>query len=136
MNEQRLERLLLLIRSLIALSAGMVVAMLSLAIAFWLQAEYIEPGNDTLASVISFLLPMLLGGLCTGLALAPGRLLSGLFHGLGFAAIYLLMFIQGWLSSEEVDTGLILGLLFGGLLLGGSGGLLGHWLRHRFRRRQ
>jgi|GEM_PF-2120787 len=136
MSAQRLEVMLQIIRSLIALSVGMVVAMISLAIAFWLQAEVIDVADDTTASIISFLIPMLLGGLAAGLALAPTRTLYGLFHGLGFAAIYLLMFIVAWFRDEEISNTLALGLLGGGLLLGALGGYLGHWARNRLRRRK
>ncbi|MCP1728262.1 FtsH-binding integral membrane protein [Natronospira proteinivora] len=136
MQEKRLETFLLVIRSLIALSVGMVVALLTLTLAFWLQAEYVGTEADVLASTISFITLLLLGGLATGLSLHPGRLRIAVFHGLGLAVLFLLIFLRGALQSEDVGTGLVLGWMLSGLLAGGLGGLAGHWLRHKLRRKR
>ncbi|MEA5445059.1 hypothetical protein VCB98_04400 [Gammaproteobacteria bacterium AB-CW1] len=129
MNERNLEILLIIIRALIAICSGMVAAMLCLAAAFWLQAEVIQPTNDVRASAISFLLPFFVGGLITAGVLRWQRYRSALLLGLGFALVYLLMFIPGWLGTEEIGAGLITGLVLGGLALALIGASLGFRLR-------
>lgn len=117
MKTEQLEKTLVVIRSLIALSLAMVVALLVLAVAFWLQSEGVTPTDDP-TSTVGFLLPVLLGGIAAGMVTSYGGTRGAMGHGLGFAAIYLLTFYPGWL---------VLGLL---------GARIGHRLRGLRRRNE
>ncbi|MDQ2069692.1 hypothetical protein [Natronospira bacteriovora] len=137
MTENGTEKLLIFIRSLISLSVGMVVAMLILAMAFWLQSLLLDDlRHDSVVSIISFLVPFLFGGIATGLANWTRKPLVTVAHGLLFGVLYLAMFIWGWIQSEEIGLGLISGLVSGGLVLAAVGSLPGLWMRLRFLRRR
>jgi len=131
MKEKHLHFTLLLIRSLLAICIAMVVAMLNLALNFWLQAEVLQPAEDTLVSTLSFLLPVLLGGIGAGASIAWPAMRMALLHGLLFVGLYLLMFIPGWFQAEEIGAGLISALLLGSLLLAVVGAGLGFLIRRR-----
>lgn len=133
MKSEQLEKTLVVIRSLIALSLAMVVALLVLAGALWLQSEGVTPTDDP-TSTIGFLLPILLGGLAAGVVTSFGGTRGAMGHGLGFAAIYLLMFYPGWLAADAIGAGLIAGLTAAGLVLGLLGARIGHRLRGLRRR--
>lgn len=135
MNELATYRLLMIIRSLISISLGVVVAMLSLALGFWLQSRLVESmSHDSLISIVVFLLPFFLGGLATGAACWTRRHRVALLHGVLFALLYLAMFIGGWIRSDDIGAGLITGLVVGGLVLASTGSPAGLWLRQRILR--
>lgn len=137
MNELVAQRLLAIVRSLIAISLGIVVAMLCLALALWLQSRLMESlTHDHLISITSFLLPFLFGGLSAGLGSWTRRWTVALLHGELFALLYLAMFINGWIRSDDIGAGLIAGLVFGGLVLAALGSPAGLWLRQRLLRRR
>lgn len=131
MNTKQLETILAFIRSLIALSLGMVVALLALALAFWLQSEEWIPASDPV-SIVAFLLSVLLGGLATGLVSARSTATVAVGHGLGFVLIYLLMFYP---AIQDVGPGVAAGLAGGGLLLGAVAAWAGFQLRRLHRSR-
>lgn len=133
MKTEQLETVLRIIRSLISLSLAMVVALLSLAIARWLQAEGLLSSGEAV-SYIGFLLPMLLGGIAAGAVPAHSRRRVAIGHGLAFAGLCLLMLFPGWLSNEDIGAGLITGITAGVLILASLGAFLGHWIRGRFSR--
>lgn len=137
MNEIAQEKLLVFIRGLIAICVGVVVAMLTLALAFWLQPQMVESmRHDSLASILSFLLSFLMGGLATGLANWTRRYPMVTLHGLLFLALYLAMFIGGWIRNEDIGAGLIAGLVLGGLALAIAGSAGGLWIRLSLLRRR
>jgi hypothetical protein len=130
MSEFAQEKLLVFIRGLIAICTGVVVAMLTLALAFWLQPQLVESmRHDSLASILSFLASFLMGGLATGLANWARHYPAVMLHSLLFLALYLAMFIGGWIRNEDIGAGLIAGLVFGGLVLAPVGSAAGLWLR-------
>lgn len=131
MNTKQLETILAFIRSLIALSLGMVVALLALALAFWLQSEEWIPASDPV-SIIAFLLSVLLGGLATGLVSARATAGVAVGHGLGFVLLYLVMFYP---AIQDVGTGVAAGLAGGGLVLGAVAAWAGFQLRRLHRSR-
>jgi H+/gluconate symporter-like permease len=134
MKTEHLETTLTIIRSLIALSLAMVVALLTLALARWMQAEGWLSTSDT-TSYASFLIPMLLGGIGAGAVLPQARRRVAIGHGLGFAGLCLLMLFPGWLASEDIGAGLITGITAGVLVLTTLGAFIGHWIRTRLSRR-
>ncbi len=132
----RLEKVLLGIRSLIALSAGSVAGLLGMVILMMFVDDRIEPESlGELMSITALMLPVLIGGLTTG-SLSPRR---PAIHGLVFGLIVMLPFAPGWgdtsswwdLVQMGYLTGWMLSALVGGILLSAA---LGAWLGGRLRR--
>lgn len=125
----RLERTLLVIRSLISVTAGTAVVLLAM---FLVWALFVDEDAAELAdwlAIAVMMVPVLLGGLTSG-ALAPRRpLLHGPFPALVVLAlwgpIWLNLIEQGYLTGATLSA--IVALLLAASLLGG-------WLGGQFRR--